>query len=160
MPFNWKSMPWRLSSRVKKKQNRIIGIWQGKCSKMSEGKVKGPERKESITYLGHWRRSSFDYCREQKGINQGQVRSRTCKWDHWNVILGHVILQSFHSLLWNHGGNMSNMGTSEIVYCLKSLLHKDCSEKTSNLPQTCDVNKEQIFTMLKNWDLKIVCYSN
>lgn len=27
--------------------------WEGKCSKMSEGQFKGPERKENIAHLGH-----------------------------------------------------------------------------------------------------------
>ena len=60
------------------KTTGVNGLWQGECSKMSEWKFKGPDRKREHTPFRALKKVRPDYCREQKGINQGLVRSRTC----------------------------------------------------------------------------------
>lgn len=59
-----------------------------------------------------------DYRREQKGTDQhlfSQGKDTWPSYDHWNVSLARMILQSLYSLFCNHTGHVSKIVASEEV---------------------------------------------
>lgn len=88
----------------------VVSTRQGKCSKVSESKFKGPERKENIGCWGHSGRSRLITAESKRELTRGssQVKAIQLSHDHQKVCLSYVILQSsLYPLFCNHGGHMS-----------------------------------------------------